>query len=113
MKCPKDTRHCIKNNFDSSGLLESYTEICIGPGEDCPCGTNNVRCRHDDHSYCAPSIDRNTRGPYQCPVNCDSTQKACYVPVFDSRGEFQRNVEYCEKDDGTPCDCSRGNNAKL
>jgi len=109
--CKKNQVTCQIQNFNRTGGMTDYTEMCTSRGGKCPCGFNSTKCTYRRASWCQPTWDVTTNTKSSCPVSCNSTQKKCYVPAYDGSQNYLKSVEYCETK-GTACDCTKGSGSK-
>eukprot|EP00913_Durusdinium_trenchii_P001837 g1703.t1 len=107
--CPK---RCYLTDYNASGYPEKYSEKCVGKEESCRCGTHSQKCYdpYFDEDYCYPLVDFWSGQKMNCPVYCKDNEDYCYIPSYDARGDWISFTEMCVPQ-GTPCDCSKGQNA--
>lgn len=110
--CTAEQKRCYLTDYNASGYPEKYSEKCVGKEESCRCGTHSQKCYdpYFDEDYCYPLVDFWSGQKMNCPVYCKDNEDYCYIPSYDARGDWISFTEMCVPQ-GTPCDCSKGQNA--
>jgi len=111
--CTASQEMCMVDNYNTNGVLTDFTESCITTGSTCQCGKSATRCRMGPSvAWCQPTWDSFENQRNTCPLYCNSTQKMCSVPNYDSFGTFQKFTQFCSAA-GATCDCTKGSGSKL
>ncbi|CAL1157753.1 unnamed protein product [Cladocopium goreaui] len=110
--CSSDQKRCYLTDFNASGYPEKFSESCVAKTRSCTCGTNSQECYDPlfEENFCYPLVDFWTNEPMKCPVYCTDKQDYCYIPSFDTKGNWISTTEECVPK-GQACDCTKGQNA--
>eukprot|EP00933_Yihiella_yeosuensis_P013153 TRINITY_DN1231_c0_g1_i2.p1 TRINITY_DN1231_c0_g1~~TRINITY_DN1231_c0_g1_i2.p1 ORF type:complete len:1693 (+),score=314.93 TRINITY_DN1231_c0_g1_i2:75-5153(+) len=111
IQCSAGQEKCWTANYNATGFVESFKELCTAKNVPCACGTNSQRCTDETgFTYCLPKYDSELKQPISCPLVCQSSQKMCDIPSFDSSGALVSSTQVCV-DKAATCDCTKGQNA--
>jgi len=106
VSCSSTQQLCTVANYNTSGYMTGFTEVCQTKGVSCKCGDNTLRCGNAPNTFCMPSWDTSTNARLTCPVYCKSLEKLCQIPAYETAGAFLRYDEYCEVSSAV-CDCAK------
>lgn len=113
--CTVDQMLCFPQNFDSTGMWQESTGICVAwdmtktdPCAEVGCGTNAKQCTDSmGYKFCVWSGEN-------CPKQCESGQMSMWMPIFDTTGAWTGDEEKCCPVDPKTFypDCPCGDNSK-